>query len=86
MRPPEAYIPSKETREAKNILRQRLFFVRVQTMVKNRINTILDRHPEILSQAPEVSDLFGATGIEWLKQVALPGQDNGLLAVKNREL
>jgi transposase len=77
---PEAYVPCKETRDAKNVLRQRMFFVRVQTMVKNRIHTILDGHPEILSQAPEVSDLFGATGMEWLKQAALPGQDKRLLA------
>jgi len=55
---PEAYVPGKETREAKNVLRQRMFFVRVQTMVKNRIYAILDRHPEILSQAPDVSALF----------------------------
>ncbi len=77
---PEAYVPNKETREAKNTLRQRMFFVRVQTMVKNRIYTILDRHPEIVSQAPDVSDVFGATGMEWLRQAVLPGQDNQLLA------
>lgn len=76
---PEAYIPCRETREAKNILRQRMFFVRVQTMVKNRIYDILDRHPEILSQAPDVSDLFGASGMAWLRQLVLPGQDNQLL-------
>jgi len=76
---PEAYVPNKGTREAKNILRQRMFFVRVQTMVKNRIYTILDRHPEILSQAPDVSDLFGASGMMWLRQAVLPGQDNRLL-------
>ncbi len=77
---PEAYVPNKETREAKNILRQRMFFVRVQTMVKNRIWAILDRHPEILSRAPDVSDSFGASGMEWLRQVVLPGRDNQLLA------
>ncbi len=77
---PEAYVPNKETREAKNILRQRMFFVRIQTMVKNRIYTILDRHPEIASQAPDVSDLFGVSGMKWLRQAVLPGQDNELLA------
>jgi len=77
---PEAYVPDKETREAKNVLRQRMFFVRVQTMVKNRIYTILDRHPEAVSGAPDVSDLFGASGMAWLKQVVLSGQDNQLLA------
>jgi transposase len=77
---PEAYVPSRETRETKNVLRQRLFFVRLQTMVKNRIHVIIDRHPEIATQAPEVTDLFGATGTKWLIQVELPGQDNRLLA------
>jgi transposase len=76
---PEAYVPNKETREAKNILRQRMFFVRVQTMVKNRIYITLDRHPEILSQAPEVSDLYGASGMAWLRQVVLPGRDTQLI-------
>jgi transposase len=76
---PRAYAPSKETRDLKNILRQRMFFVRVQTMVKNRVYDILDRHPEVLSQAPKVSDLFGTTGIQWLSQIELPGEDNQLL-------
>jgi hypothetical protein len=57
-----------------------MFFVRVQTMVKNRIYTILDRHLEILSQAPRVSDLFGASGMAWLRQAILSGQDNQFLA------
>ncbi len=77
---PRAYAPSKQTREFKNILRQRMFFVRVQTMVKNRIYDILDRHPEELSQAPEASDLFGTAGMQWLGQAVLPGEDNKLLA------
>ena len=76
---PRAYAPSKQTREFKNILRQRMFFVRIQTMVKNRIYDILDRHPDELRRAPEVSDLFGAVGMQWLSQTALPGEDNKLL-------
>ena len=76
---PKSYAPGKETREVKSVLRQRMFFVRVQTMVKNRIHDILDRHPEALGQAPEVSDLFGAAGIKWLSQAVLQGKDNDLL-------
>jgi len=76
---PRAYAPSKQTRDFKNVLRQRMFFVRVQTMVKNRIYDILDRYPEVLLQAPDVSDLFGAAGMQWLSQTALPGEDNKLL-------
>lgn len=76
---PRAYVPNKYTRDVKNILRQRMFFVRLQTMVKNRIHTILDRHPEVKSGAPDVSDRFGATGMKWLKQLVLTGEDNRLL-------
>jgi len=57
-----------------------MFLVRLQTMVKNRIYDMLDRHPEITSQAPNVSDLFGPTGMKWLNQVELPGSDNSLLS------
>jgi len=76
---PRAYAPSKQTRNFKNVLRQRMFFVRVQTMVKNRIYDILDRHPEVLLQTPEVSDLFGTAGMQWLSQIVLPGEDSQLL-------
>lgn len=78
---PRAYAPGKQTRDPKNVLRQRMFFVRVQTMVKNRIYDILDRQPDVVCQAPaDVSDLFGTAGIQWLGQMVLPGEDNKLLA------
>ncbi len=77
---PEAYVPGKQTREAKNVLRQRMFFVRLQTMVKNRIHVILDRHPDVLSGSPDVSDLFGASGMQWLEDIVLPGTDSQLLS------
>ena len=48
---PRAYAPSKQTRGIKSILRQRMFLVRLQTMVKNRIHDILDRHPDELREA-----------------------------------
>jgi transposase len=76
---PRAYAPGKQTREFKSFLRQRMFLVRLQTMVKNRIHDIMDRHPDVLREAPSVSDLFGAAGIQWLDQITLAGQDNILL-------
>jgi transposase len=57
-----------------------MFFVRVQTMAKNRIQDILDRHPEMVSQDPEVSDLFGSEGMQRLSRITLPGPDDTLLA------
>jgi hypothetical protein len=41
---PEAYAPSKETRATKRVLRQRMFLVRLQTMVKNRVWALLWQH------------------------------------------
>lgn len=76
---PKAYAPGRQTREIKNVLRQRMFFVRIQTMVKNRIYDILDRHPDQLCRAPTVSDLFGSQGMNWLSRIVLPGKDSELL-------
>ena len=76
---PRAYAPGKQTRELKSILRQRMFFVRLQTMVKNRILDIMDRHPGMLTDAPKVTDLFGAGGLRWFNQVTLQGEDDRLL-------
>ena len=47
---PEAYVCDKDTRVVKNILRQRMFLVKLATMVKNRIHLIVDRHPEVKNQ------------------------------------
>lgn len=79
---PEAYVPDKQTRIVKNILRQRMFLVKISTMVKNRIHLILDRHPELRGQI-NPSDLFGKQGKEWLRKVALPKEDRRIL---NEEL
>jgi transposase len=75
---PEAYVPGKDARLAKNILRQRMFFIKVLTMVKNRIHMILDRHPEIRNQI-DPADLFGAQGKRWMTEVELPKEDRRLL-------
>lgn len=73
---PEAYAPSSDVRAKKRVLRQRLFLVRVRTMVKNRIKALLAQH-EV--RPPEVSDLFGKKGREWLSRLELPQPDGELL-------
>ena len=75
---PEAHVPGKATRMVKNILRQRMFFVRLATMVKNRIHNILDRHPDVRIDL-SASDMFGRQGIEWLGKVELPKEERRLL-------
>lgn len=74
---PKAYVPSKEGRYARAVLRQRMFYVRMQTMVKNRIKGIMDKHPEV--NGLKYDDIFGKTGIKWLKEVELPEQDRKII-------
>lgn len=74
---PEAYAPSKEARAMKRVLRQRMFLVRLRTMVKNRIRALLFQHGV---EPPPVSDLFGKKGLAWLKEEPeLPAPDGWLL-------
>lgn len=74
---PEVHVPARETRDSKNLLRQRAWLIRQRTGIKNRIHSILDRnHLEL----PEVSDVFGARGKTWLKALELRAPDDLLLA------
>jgi transposase len=73
---PRAYIPSADTRKLKEIVRQRLFLVRLRTMLKNRIHALLDRHHV---PVPQLSDLFGKKGRTYLSRLVLPGAAQELL-------
>lgn len=76
---PTAYVRPKEQRTAQQILRHRMFLVRVRTMVKNRIHVLIDRQPEVRETAKEFSDLFGQAGLAWLRTVELPVMERQLL-------
>ena len=76
---PEAYVPKVETRKIKNILRQRMFFIRIQTMVKNRIQAVLERHPEVSGEFLG-TDLFGKQGMEYLKHIEIPEPDKQIIS------
>lgn len=74
---PEAYAPTKDARAIKRVLRQRMFLVRLRTMVKNRVRALLCQHG---ISPPPVSDLFGRKGLRWLKEEPeLPDPDGWLL-------
>jgi transposase len=73
---PEAYAPSKEVRALKRVLRQRMFFVKLRTMFKNRISALLAQHH---IDKPKLSDLFGSEGMTWLGNVRLPEPDGAIL-------
>src|SRR6266487_4365610 len=87
---PQAYIPGRETRQLREAVRQRLFLVRVRTMLKNRIHALLDRHHVV---PPPASDMFGKRGRNYLSKVELAGcaqdllrQDLRLLELLNLEI
>jgi transposase len=76
---PTAYLRPREQRISQQILRQRMFLVRVRTMVKNRIHVAIDRQLDVREATAEFSDLFGAAGLTWLREVALPDVERRLL-------
>ena len=73
---PLVHVPSKEVRDQKNLLRQRVWLVKLQTMLKNRIHNVLDRNH--LTQ-PETTDVFGARGRAWMNALVLRDPDGKLL-------
>lgn len=73
---PAAHIPSKETRTIKEMIRQRVFLVRMRTRLKNRLHVLLDR---LHIPLPAVSDLFGQRGLRYLRDLHLEGVDQEIL-------
>src|SRR5712691_536266 len=72
-----AHIPRRETRARKNLLRQRLYWSRLRTMLRNRIHALLDRQRDL--ELPQCSDIFGVRGLGFLRRLTLPEPDGSLL-------
>lgn len=64
---PKAYIPPREIRDQREILRSRISLVQWQTNIKNRIHGVLKRCGEFY----DGTDLFGKAGQEYLRQLPL---------------
>jgi len=71
------HIPSQAVRQRKEVLRQRVFWVKQRTRFRNRVHRILSRHPRI--EMPQVTDWFGKKGMEALEKARLPDPDQLLL-------
>ena len=76
---PQAYVPSEKARELRQALRERIFFVRLRTMAKNRVVTIFDRYPEETKEMRELSDMFGKEGREQLREVNVSAIDREII-------
>lgn len=77
------HIPCKATRQRKEVLRQRCFFVRQRTMLRNRIHRLLGAQHDL--QLPQCSDLFGKRGLGFLEKLRLPAPA-GLLLKQQLEM
>jgi transposase len=77
---PEVYMRSQANREAQRVLRQRVFFVRMRTQVKNRIAWILAMQmPGILTDTENVKSLYTQRGLEFLEKVQLGEVDRKVM-------
>lgn len=71
----ESYVPPKQLRELRSILRHRVGIVKIRTMVKNNIHALVDKY----GFRPEFSDLFGKAGTRWLNGLQLDASDKLIL-------
>jgi transposase len=72
---PECYVPPKEMREIRSLVRHRVSIVKLRTMVKNKVHALVDRN----GLKHEFSDLFGKAGMKWLQSLELSGLDRLML-------
>ena len=80
---PQCYIAPRKIRDIRSLLRERMFFVRLRTMTKNRITTVFDRYPEKARRQKTQTDLYGKKGRENLASIELREADRALV---DREL
>lgn len=70
-----SYVPNKETRARRSLLRHRANLVKTRTEIKNRIHNLLDKY----DLKSDFSDIFGKQGLEWLQGLQLPPIDRTIL-------
>ena len=71
----ESYVPPKELRDVRALVRHRASIVKMRTMVKNQVHALIDRY----GFRCECSDLFGREGMKWLKPLELKPLDRLML-------
>jgi transposase len=80
---PKVHVGDPASRLEKQLWRERVWLVRMQTRLKNRIRRLLDHYHIAL---PDVTDLFGSSGQTFLNAVELPGPAQQILHTQRRLL
>lgn len=80
----EVHASSPEARHLKELLRQRCFFVRQRTAIRNRVHFLLGTQRNL--EMPQVSDLFGKKGMEALRKLRLDEPHRQLMLQQDLDL
>ena len=59
----QSYVPSKEFREKRSLIRHRISLVRNRTLLENKVHSLLDKYDYKI----DLTDIFGRSGMCWLK-------------------
>jgi len=71
----ESYVPVKEFREKRSLVRHRIALSRTKTKLANKIHAILDKY----EYRTKLTDIFGKSGNEWLKSLSVSPIDRIIL-------
>lgn len=71
----ESYVPSREFREKRSLVRHKVALVRSRTMIENRVHSLLDKY----EHRTDLSKIFGKSGIQWLKGLEMSPIDKVIL-------
>ena len=74
---PEIYIPDEKTIKLRELIRARIYLVRLKTRMKNKIHSILDKNG---FQNHPGTDLFGKAGRNFLRQLTIGKPEEGIIA------
>ncbi len=67
----ESYVPTKEFREKRSLVRHRISLVRNRTILENKVHSLLDKY----DYKSDLTDIFGKSGIIWLKTLDVSNID-----------
>ena len=71
----ESYVPIKEFREKRSLIRHRIVLSRTKTKLANKVHAILDKY----EYRTELTDIFGKSGVNWLKSLSVSPIDKIIL-------
>ena len=78
----ECYVPSKENREKRALIRERASLTKIRTELRNKIHDLLAKY----EYSHGFSDVFGKEGMAWLKTLKLSQYDQTILDTNLRLL